>query len=204
MARSGRRRGSGADTLATRQAIIEATIAELAESGFSATSARAVALRAGVAPGGVFYHFGSMDDLLGDVFDRCHSARLDRLRAALDGPAEAWPAQLARATRAEFESAESRALLELVVGSIGSPTLGSRIREGIAESVEFTRGVLGEVLDGSTLGAAVPLDLASEVAASAFFGLEVLGHVGHDVDLDGLASIVEMLLALLTGRAAPA
>src|SRR5687767_3390435 len=79
VARSGPKRGADGKRVETRLAITEATVAALAEQGFSATSARAVAERAGVAPGGVFYHFGSMDELLADVFTVCLDRRITRL-----------------------------------------------------------------------------------------------------------------------------
>ena len=83
MARAGRPRGADVDAGAARQAILDATVATLAEVGYSATSARAIATRAGVAPGGVFYHFGSMDDLLATVFETCNDGRIERLRTAV-------------------------------------------------------------------------------------------------------------------------
>ena len=81
MARSGPKRGDSRGD-GPRIAIVDATVLTLAEAGFSGTSARAVAKRADVAPGGVFYHFGSMDDLLAEVFTICLDRRIARLRAA--------------------------------------------------------------------------------------------------------------------------
>src|SRR5262245_34770190 len=116
MARSGPRRGEKR-ARDTRAAIIEATVATLAEAGFSGTSARAVAERAGVASGGVFYHFGSMDDLLAEVFTTCLDRRIERLRAGVAVPTEALATAFTTAVREEFAHVESRALLELVVGA---------------------------------------------------------------------------------------
>src|SRR5262247_3808419 len=91
MARSGPKRGDSRSAQ-TRASIVDATVSALAEVGFSGTSARAVAERAGVAPGGVFYHFGSMDDLLVEVFTTCLDRRIHRMRAASDVPADGLPA----------------------------------------------------------------------------------------------------------------
>jgi AcrR family transcriptional regulator len=196
MARSGPKRGDGRPR-DTRDAIVNATVTTLAELGFSGTSARAVAERAGLAPGGVFYHFGSMDDLLAEVFTTCLDRRIARLRAAVDVPRSGLPAAFTSAVREEFAHPESRAVLELVVGAIDSPVLAARVREGLDQSFAFTREVVELLLGDSPLAAALPLDLVSQVAASAFFGLAVMELVGADVDVDGMTALVNTLLGVL-------
>lgn len=198
MARSGRKRGGSerARRRDTRTALVEATVATLAEHGFSATSARAVADRAGVAAGGVFYHFGSMDELLAEVFSTCVDRRIDRLRAAVAVPEAELAAAFPAAVREEFAHPESRAVLELVVGAIDSPVLGARVRDGLERSVEFTREVVERLLGDSPLAAVLPLDLVAQVAASAFFGLAVMELVGAEVDIDGMTALVNALLQL--------
>jgi AcrR family transcriptional regulator len=196
MARSGPKRGDGRPR-DTRDAIVNATVTTLAELGFSGTSARAVAERAGLAPGGVFYHFGSMDDLLAEVFTTCLDRRIARLRAAVDVPRSGLPAAFTSAVREEFAHPESRAVLELVVGAIDSPVLAARVREGLDPSFAFTREVVELLLGDSPLAAALPLDLVSQVAASAFFGLAVMELVGADVDVDGMTALVNTLLGVL-------
>jgi len=200
MARSGPRRGEKR-ARDTRAAIIEATIATLAEAGFSGTSARAVAERAGVASGGVFYHFGSMDDLLAEVFTTCLNRRIERLRAAVDVPTDALATAFTTAVREEFAHVESRALLELVVGAIDSPALAVQVREGFQQSFTFTREVVEMLLADSPLATVLPTDLIAQVAASAFFGLAVMELVGADVDLDGMAALVNVLLEFIRGGA---
>jgi AcrR family transcriptional regulator len=174
-------------------------VAALAEVGFSGTSARVVAERAGVAPGGVFYHFGSMDELLAEVFTSCLDRRIDRLRAAVNVPRSGLPAAFTDAVRAEFSHPESRALLELVVGAIDSPVLAERVRAGFDRSFAFTRDVVEQLLADSPLAASLPLDLVAQVAASAFFGLAVMQQVGAEVDIDGMTTLVNALLELMRG-----
>lgn len=198
MARPGRKRGSATGG-ETRMVIIEAAIASLAEQGFSATSARAVAERAEVAPGGLFYHFGSMDELLAEVFSVGLDRRVERLSAALDVPEIELPSAFPQAVRAEFANPESRALLELVVGAIDSPVLAARVRDGLDRSVAFTREVIDRMVGASPMAALLPLDLVAQVAASAFFGLAVMDLVGADVDVDGMADLTTALLQLTSG-----
>jgi AcrR family transcriptional regulator len=205
MARAGRKRGGESPGGAspgggTRSSIIEATIGTLASLGFSGTSARAVADRAGVAPGGVFYHFGSMDQLLAEVFTTCLDRRIARLRAAVAVPVEGLSTAFTAAVRDEFAHIESRALLELVVGAINSPQLAVRVRAGFDTSFAFTREVIEQVLADSPLAGALPLDLIAQVAASAFFGLAVVNLVGADVDIEGMTAMANMMIGIAAGR----
>jgi AcrR family transcriptional regulator len=199
MARSGPKRGDGRPR-DTRDAIVNATVTTLAELGFSGTSARAVAERAGVAPGGVFYHFGSMDDLLAEVFTICLDRRIARLRTAVDVPRADLAAAFTAAVREEFAHPESRAVLELVVGAIDSPVLAARVRYGFDQSFAFTREVVELLLGDSPLAAGLPLHLVSQVAASAFFGLAVMELVGAEVDIDGMTALVNTLLGVMESQ----
>jgi AcrR family transcriptional regulator len=195
-ARAGRRRGGESVGAQARSSIVDAAVACLATDGFSATSARAVAERAGIAPGGVFYHFGSMDELLAVVFERCLDARLARMATVLEAPPAALPEALRDAVEAEFAHPEGRALLELVVGAASSPMLADRVRVGIERSFTFTRGVVDRMLDGSPLAAVLPLDLVAQIAASAFFGLQVLDLVGTPIDVEAMTTLVAALTRL--------
>lgn len=195
VARSGPKRGDTKRT-ATRDALVDATVSVLARQGFSSTSARAVAEQAGVAPGGVFYHFGSMDDLLAEVFTTCIDRRIARLGAAVAVPGPELADSLTQAVRDEFAHIESRAMLELTVGAIDSPGLAGRVREGLDRSIGFTRQIVDLLLADSPLAQALPRDLIAQVAASAFFGLAVMDMVGADVDVDGMTALVNMLLGL--------
>ena len=198
MARSGPKRGETRES-ETRTAIIDAAIAVLAEHGFCRTSGRAVAERAGIAAGGIFYHFGSMDELLAEVFTTCLDRRIARLSAAVDVPRPRLTDAFTQAVRDEFDHVESRALLELVVGAIDSPALRARVQEGLDRSFTFTREVVDLLLADSPLAAALPRDLIAQVAASAFFGLAVMDLVGANIDIDGMTSLANTLLDLLRG-----
>jgi AcrR family transcriptional regulator len=69
----------------TRSAIIEATVALIADRGFSATSVDDIAERAGVAKGSVYYNFGSKGALFETVLTEGQRALTAALRAAADG-----------------------------------------------------------------------------------------------------------------------
>ncbi|WP_454051711.1 TetR/AcrR family transcriptional regulator [Cellulomonas sp. Marseille-Q8402] len=71
----------------TRRAIIDATVALIADRGFSATSVDDIADRAGVAKGSVYYNFGSKGALFEAVLTEGQRALTTALRGAAEGRA---------------------------------------------------------------------------------------------------------------------
>lgn len=62
---------------ATRDRILRAGLAQVAEGGYSSASVHAVAARAGVAVGSVYRHFPSKSELFAEVFRRAAQRELD-------------------------------------------------------------------------------------------------------------------------------
>src|SRR5580700_1610157 len=88
MARSGAKRtakqGPSIGSEETRRTLVTATIEALREEGFSGTSAREIARRAGCNQGLVFYHFGTVTNLLLAALDEVSSTRHAHYQAAVD------------------------------------------------------------------------------------------------------------------------
>src|ERR1700728_3867593 len=73
--------GRSADT---KRLLVEAAIETLKEDGYSGASARAIAERAGSNQGLVFYHFGSVANLLLAALDTVSAERLAHYGASID------------------------------------------------------------------------------------------------------------------------
>src|SRR5579862_2583558 len=86
----------------TRAALIEAAIAVLGESGFAGASARRIAQRAGVNQALVFYHFGSVNDLLVAALEEVSARRMAAYKELLDSTGTL--AELIASARRVFES----------------------------------------------------------------------------------------------------
>jgi AcrR family transcriptional regulator len=63
--------------LATRERIVSAALAQVAEGGYRSAGVQAVAARAGVAVGTVYRHFPSKGDLFAEAFRRASQRELD-------------------------------------------------------------------------------------------------------------------------------
>lgn len=109
----GRPRG---DAVATRTALIEGTIATLHEAGFAGASARQIAHRAGCNQALIFYHFGSVRELLLAALDEISSRRMSAYRDALERAASI--SDLVTAARAiltrDLELGYAGVLLEMI------------------------------------------------------------------------------------------
>lgn len=73
---------------ATRERLLEAAVASLAESGWARTTVATVAARAGVSRGAAQHHFPTRGDLVTAAIRHMSEVRLGELRATLAAPPE--------------------------------------------------------------------------------------------------------------------
>jgi AcrR family transcriptional regulator len=114
----------------TRERIVAAALAQVAEGGYASASVQAVAGRAAVATGSVYRHFPSKAQLFGEVFRRQANQELGVLQeiATHDSPVLE---RLAEATEV------------LARRALASPTLAyAQIAEPVEQEVEAERLVL--------------------------------------------------------------
>ena len=202
MARSGRAsRAAAAKTAAanpTRRALIEAAIESLRFDGFAGASARAIAARADVNPGLIFYHFGTVADLLLAALEEVSVRRMQRYSAASD--AAATPADLlAVATevfREDLDEGYVTVLAEMIAGAGFSPGLGEQVAAVIAPWRTFAQQAIERIVSESPLASLVPVDDAAHAVVALYLGLEMLSHL--DGDREPALRLFERASQLLT------
>src|SRR5271156_5580988 len=86
----------------TRTELVEAAIGTLKADGFAGSSARAIAQRAGLNQGLIFYHFGSVANLLLAALDSVSEERLQLYGAEVSGATS--PIQLVEAAEGIFRN----------------------------------------------------------------------------------------------------
>ncbi|MFG2228959.1 TetR/AcrR family transcriptional regulator [Streptomyces sp. NPDC048723] len=192
---------------ATKEKLLEGALRTLAEQGIAKASARTVAATAGVGQGLIFYHFGSVDELLAAACRYGAEQRVARYRdrlAALGSLAELL--EFARAMHEEERAAGNVALLgQLLAAGQTSPVLAAATADGLGLWIEELEQVLTRLLAATPLdGYADPAGLARATAAS-FIGIELYEGVdprgaGSALaaleQLAGLASVLEGLGSL--------
>ncbi|MGW1152173.1 TetR/AcrR family transcriptional regulator [Streptomyces rubiginosohelvolus] len=187
---------TGADT---RTKLMEGALRTLAEHGIAKTSARSVAASAGVNQALVFYHFGSVDELLAAACRYGAEQRVARHRDRLAGVTTL--AELLRCGRELHE--EERAgghvafLAQVLAGAQTQPRLAPATAAGLDLWTAEIEQVLVRILADSPLGEFTdPAGLARAVTG-AFVGLEMY----EGVDPEGAERAFEALeqLAALAG-----
>ncbi|MFD3328068.1 TetR family transcriptional regulator [Streptomyces sp. NPDC058701] len=186
---------------ATRLKLLEGALRTVVEQGIAKTSARSIAATAGVNQALVFYHFGSVDELLAAACVHGAEQRVSRYRerlAALDSLTDLLT--LARAIHAEERAAGHVAVLgQLLAAGQTAPALAAATSAGLALWIEELEAVLSRLLASTPLAAfADPAGLARAAAAS-FVGIELYEGVdpeGGARALDSLEQLAVLARAL--------
>ncbi|MBW3590487.1 MAG: TetR/AcrR family transcriptional regulator [Actinobacteria bacterium] len=166
----------------TKERIVEAAFQTLKEEGFAGTSARAIARRGGFNQALIFYHFGTLNELVLATLDKTSADRMGRYRDSI-GRAITVDEKIQTATRLyreDLESGHITVISELIAGSLARPDLGPEVVARMQPWIEFAEGVITEVLAGSSFeGAINPRTLAFAVVA-LYLGVDLLSHLDND------------------------
>jgi AcrR family transcriptional regulator len=181
-ARSQRVDSGSARSAETRRLLIDAAIETLKSQGYAGTSARSIAQRAGSNQGLVFYHFGSVANLLLAALDAVSADRLVRYTAAVE--AVETPSQLVDVAATIFgqdlDAGYVTVLVEMIAGASSSPGLGAEVAARIGPWFAFAEQAIDKTFGESPLGSVLPAgDLAYGVVA-LYLGLEMLSHLNGD------------------------
>ena len=178
---------------------MEAAIETLKEEGFAGASARAIAATAGVNQALVFYHFGTVNDLLLAALDATSERRMARYEEAVAGAT--GPGELIAAARdiyrEDLEAGHLTVLGAVIAGASTVPELGPALTERIQPWIRFAAEHLGRILDGSPVAAMVPADDAAFAIVSLYLGMELL------TSLDGDQAHAESLFAAMERLSVP-
>ena len=186
----------------TRERLLASALAVLASEGIAGTSARVIAAHADVNQALVFYHYGSVDELLAEASRTVTRQRAqvytDRL-AMIDTFTDL--AIEARALHREERAAGHLLVLtQLLAGARTRPPLAVALQDNFALLVAPVETALQRMLAGSVLEEVVaPAQLARSIAGG-FLGLQLLDGVVTQVEsdpfdtLDALAAVVDLAL----------
>lgn len=182
---------------ATRDRLLDATLATIAEHGLPKTSARTIAATAEVNPALIFYHFGSVDELFAAACRHGAEQRVSTHRAALR-QVESFSDLVAVARQihgTERETGHVAVLGQLLAGA-RSPALAAAVSEGLGLWVREVETVLERVLSGTVLSAHVDVPGLAHALSAAFIGLELYEGVEPRAAERALASL-ESLAGLM-------
>ncbi|HET8930266.1 MAG TPA: TetR family transcriptional regulator [Acidimicrobiales bacterium] len=220
MARPKRDVSSSADE--TRDRLRRAAHKVVCEAGIAGTSARAIASRAQVNQALIFYHFGTVSELLAAASDAAIASSIDHYRAAfddvdsLDGLVSVARSMQAR----ERTIGNVTYMAQMLSGSQNDPVLARAARAAVATWSSEVQRVLDRVLGDGPLTGLVDARGLAHLVSAGFIGIELydvadpegasravdtLEAIGRLVDvLDELGPVARRALASKTKRSAKA
>jgi len=160
----------------TRRALVDAAIAALREDGFVGASARSIAARAGCNQGLVFYHFGSVANLLLAALDEVSRRRLDEYEHTVEGVTSLGDlvAVAAGIFREDLDKGYVTVLAEMIAGASSTPGLGPEV----AKRIKPWRAFAKSAIDGG--GSGLSTDSVAHAIVALYLGLELLAHLDGD------------------------
>jgi AcrR family transcriptional regulator len=165
-----------------REALAVATVEALRDAGYAGTSAREVASRAGVSQASVFYHYGTIDELLLAALDRTSESRMAAYRGAMESVATLGELfdVAGRVFTQDLDEGHLKVLSELIAAASGNATLGARIAERIDPWIVLTESTMRRVLAGTPLANVVDAHELATAIVGLYLGLELLGDLRGD------------------------
>jgi AcrR family transcriptional regulator len=166
----------------TKAALIDAAVETLKTKGFAGASARGIARAGSFNQALIFYHFGSIQNLLLAALDLV-SARRMRAYESRFVQAQTIPelAQLAREIYDEdLENGYVTVLAEMVAGGVSDVGLGGEVVARVQPWIDMVERKLQELLTGSPLESILPArDLAFAIIA-LYLGVDMLSQLEGD------------------------
>lgn len=181
----------------TRTRIIDAAIATLQHEGFSGMSARAIAKRGGFNQALIFYHFGSLNNLLLETFRTTSASQVEHYKAAAASVSSLSElVEIARRLHNEdISSGRTAAVTQLMAAAASEPDVGHAVLEGFSEWIGIVEDGLRGALAGNPLADMVPVREAAYAICAMFLGIELMTR------LDPARSEADALFDMMAGMA---
>ncbi|EXG79392.1 TetR/AcrR family transcriptional regulator [Cryptosporangium arvum] len=175
----------------TRRRLIDGAIETVRRNGIAGTSARTVAATAGVNQALVFYHFGSVADLLSEACRVATAENVERYHeqfAAVRTLRELLV--LGRELHTDQRDRGNVTLLaQMLAGAQADERLAAATRDAIGLWVREIEAVLRRVVTGSPIEPVVDVTGLAHAVSAAFVGMELFEAVdpaGSSAALDAL------------------
>ena len=167
---------------ATKEKIVAAALATLRTEGFAGASARVIARRGEFNQALIFYHFGTINDLLLAALDATAAQRLSRYEAAIAATsgAEELLDVASRLYKEDLEEGHITVLTELIAGSLTEPTLGPAIVARMQPWVELAEDAIRRATQGSALADLLPARDVAFALVALYLGVDLLTQLDGD------------------------
>jgi len=182
----------------TKRRLLDGAMRAIRDHGIAGVSARTIAAAAGVNQALVFYHFGSVDELLAAACTANTAARVETYAERFAGVESLG--ELLEVGRALHEE-ERRAgnvfvLAQLFAGAQSDPKLGPPVAAALQLWIDQVESVLRRLLAGSPFAEVADIPGLARAVSAAFIGLELfegVDEVGARHALDALGQLAVLI-----------
>jgi len=185
----------------TKDRMVEAALETLKEDGFNGTSARSIAKRGGFNQALIFYHFGTVNDLLLAALDRTSEIRMAKYREsvkAIDSIDEAVRVAT-ELYREDLASGHITVLSEMLAGSSGRPDLAPEILKRLEPWIDLAEDAIRNVLSKLGLDQIAPPRALAYGINALYVGVDLLSHLEQgNTKAEALFSAAERVAQLFS------
>lgn len=174
---------NASEPVGTKARLVEAAIATLQAKGFAGTSAREIAAMGHLNQALVFYHYGSVQNLLLAALDAVSERRLASYgprfeRASTVGELAVLAKEI---FREDLENGYVTVLAEMVAGGLSDRDLGLAVAQRIEPWIEMVASKLSQMTAGTVLDAVIPARETAFAIVALYLGMDLLSHLdgGH-------------------------
>ena len=197
-----KRRTSSGDE--TRARIVEAALETLKSEGIVGTSARAIARQGDFNQALIFYHFGSVDDLVVAAVSEMSRRRMGNHKPKLESAGSLTELiAIGREIHNDDLVADNMAVLtQAFAGARAKSEIGAKLYTELQPWTDLVTDAVRRVLDENAFAKAINAEHIAQVISALFLGIELLEDLdpergsaeGLFDTLEGLARILELLL----------
>ena len=184
----------------TKERILDAAFDTLVEDGITGASARAIAARGEFNQALIFYHFGSVRDLLIATIERASHIQVERYRERIEGITDLGDmVHVAAALHAEdMERGSITMVAQLMAGAASDPEMGEAVVKAFQPWIDLVERALRQVFAGSPIEVFLPYPDVAYGISSLFLGLELLSKLDPDHEQDErIFSMMTMVSGML-------
>lgn len=184
----------------TRARIVGAALQTIREEGVVGTSARAIARAGGFNQALIFYHFGSLQEVLLAAVEQISERRMARYQERLEGvrTLSELVSVGAECHREDVADGHIKVLSQMLAGASSSPELAGRLRGFFDPWIDLVEGALARVVAGSNYEGVVPARELAVGVVSLFMGIELLSQLDdHRASNETLFRTLGMVAGLL-------
>ncbi len=194
----------------TRSRIMAAALDTIREVGITGASARAIASRGDFNQALIFYHFGSVANLLIEAAKLSSADRVEVYREVTDDVTSlADLVEVARRLHADSTQDGSVAVLtQLMAGAANDPEMGAAVLEGFEGWISLVEDALRQTTAEGPIGALLPARETAYAISALFLGIELMERLDPAKSeaesvfdaLGNLAGLIETVLPVMAAQ----